>query len=79
MRCPKCGLDLGVVRGNPWLNDEQWDAVKPGDYYRQFDACLSDDLPCVVSRIGGNWRYRYAFEVDLARYNDAEARRRGWE
>lgn len=31
--CPKCGGELHAVSGPAWMNREQWDASKAGDYY----------------------------------------------
>lgn len=37
MTCPQCGCDLvRVSNSTPW-NDDQWAAVKAGDYY--CEAC----------------------------------------
>ena len=30
--CPSCGGNLKRVTGPGWMNDDQWDEVKAGDY-----------------------------------------------
>jgi hypothetical protein len=32
-RCPDCGAPLGHVKGSGWLNSDQFDSVKAGDFY----------------------------------------------
>jgi hypothetical protein len=33
-KCPKCGNDLLSTGSGPgWMNEEQWDSVKAGDYF----------------------------------------------
>ncbi len=32
-KCPGCGGKLGHVPPSKWMNDEQWDASKAGDYF----------------------------------------------
>jgi hypothetical protein len=54
--CPQCGGSLKWVgRGPGWMNADQWDAVKAGDYY--CTTCPPD--PAV------NVHYKYFDEADL--------------
>ena len=39
--CPDCGAKLIPVPSHRYLNDDQWDAVKAGDFYCS-GACTSD-------------------------------------
>lgn len=81
MRCPKCDLPLSPVPNSTYLNGDQWDAVKAGDWFREWRDCTllpSGYLGCPVQRVGADPRYRYALDSDLEKFNDAEAARHGW-
>ncbi len=39
-RCPQCGGDISSVPRSAYLNSEQWDSVKAGDFYCK--KCKSD-------------------------------------
>jgi hypothetical protein len=32
-KCPKCGNDLTPTKAPAWMNSDQWDAVKAGDWF----------------------------------------------
>lgn len=41
-KCFDCGKELEWVgRGPGWMNSEQWDAVKAGDYFAKCDNASS--------------------------------------
>lgn len=40
-KCPGCGRDLKSVPTPAWMNEDQFDAVKPGDYF--CETCPSND------------------------------------
>lgn len=33
MDCPQCGKPLNRVPGSSWMNDDQYEAVKAGDWF----------------------------------------------
>lgn len=35
-KCPRCGGNLCTVPPSKWLNSDQWQASKAGDYYCVF-------------------------------------------
>lgn len=40
LTCPKCGKPVKWIgRGPGWMNSEQWDATKPGEYYCDSPSC----------------------------------------
>jgi nitrate reductase alpha subunit len=77
MKCPQCSTKLEPVPMAPYLNSEQWDATKAGDWFRPAFVCEHGD-DCPVKREGRSERYRYARDRDLEAHADAEARRFGW-
>lgn len=56
--CPRCDKPLKAVPPSKWLNAEQWEAVKAGDYF--CDSCPSND------RGNGRFHYFWAAEVEAA-------------
>lgn len=40
LRCPGCGGKVEAVPPSKWMNSDQWDAVKAGDYF--CEACPDD-------------------------------------
>lgn len=54
-KCFDCGKELEPVgEGPPWMNSEQWDAIKAGDYFVRCDRsthkngnCYFNDTPGV--------------------------------
>ena len=77
MNCPKCGIKLRPVPPSPYLNSEQWDATKAGDWFRAAAACPGTN-GCPADGEGKSPAYRYATDRSLAAFNDAEAARFGW-
>lgn len=55
-RCPSCGGLLKPVPPSNWMNAEQWDAVKAGDYF--CERCPSND------RGRGRFAYFWASEIE---------------
>lgn len=58
MNCPRCDRPLKRVPKPSWMNSDQWDAVKAGDYF--CEACPSND------RGNGPFHYFWASEVEDA-------------
>lgn len=54
--CPICGGSLKAVPPSKWLNAEQWEAVKAGDYY--CGTCPSN------GRGNGCFHYFWATEIE---------------
>lgn len=39
-QCPECGASLDWVGGRPeWMNSDQWDATKAGEYWLPASSC----------------------------------------
>lgn len=46
-KCFDCGKTLKrVPRGPSWMNDDQWDAIKAGDYYSKCDQSSRSNGCC---------------------------------
>lgn len=47
VRCPECGKALEWTGSGPeWMNSEQWDASKAGDYFVRCDKAAHPNGNC---------------------------------
>ena len=57
--CPKCGKQMETTGDGPyWMNEDQWDAVKAGDYFAPCDTPNHDNGNCYVWKRDSGEIYR---------------------
>lgn len=53
-KCFDCGKKLEPVGGGPdWMNSEQWDAIKAGDYFAPCDQATNCNGNCYFNDTNG--------------------------